>query len=1027
MTSEPTPILRRICSTAVVIVLAMTASVRLAAADDTLRYYLIGNSLTWDTMPSKLDGQVEWHVDCGKSLPYVFAHPEKPCVKSSKLWPDALKAKQYDFLVVQPHYGSTLQEDVETISKWAKMQPNATLVIHTGWARQETRAEEYASKDVSGKLVHSPVYFRELIRRLKRNFPRRDIRQTHAIDLLDRIAVDIRAGRAPFASLADLHRDKIHMKLDTGRYLMHNAMRLALGQPPSADGFPNIDEQVKTYVDRVLSDLQTERTSAHRIDGLEDDFAYDKPDQTIEAKMMGGANEYEGDVASIGDAMWFTWLEFIPDKGDRLFVGTGGADKRTSSVAIGRFGSYSYARPTLTVDSRQQLWLSYEVEVGGQWDVFAQRLKQGKPVGEPIRVSPAPGADIRHRVAADSQGGLWFVWQSDRGGQFDVVARRVDASQQGEVETVSSNIHGDWHPDVAVDGEILYVVWDRFDGTSYDVVMRVRTDQGWKRPVMIASGPAFQGRAEVVVDPRHRVWVAWEEGGENWGRPFRGISTLALTDDRGPLHRHRRIMLAMIGSDGRVHPAVLLPMPSRTHAAARPLENSRLRYTGSFYERPRLTVDSSGRIWLAYRHFYCPWIGIKHRSHVEAGWGLYARYLSQDGWSKLYRFSIGQGDGLQSLELVPYRGGIAAVWTTGRTHRTRNRRPRGIVATTIDLEAADEAPESPQGGAIITASSKTVPRRSRPEPAQVGGTEYRLFYGDLHRHTDLSLCRVPTDGTMDDAYRYAIDVAQLDFLGITDHSRDIAQGDALSLLWWRCRKNVTMYELAETFYPLFSYERSHSNTADHNVISLKPDLLRPHTYPVPTFWKELDNDTITIPHQPIRRDTWKYQDDRLRPLVEIFQGCRDNSIEEDVHRGLAKGYHLGFIASSDHQSTSASYACVWARGTGREAIFRSLQARRTFAATTNIRLVVTAGDQWMGEQIAGEKPPTIELKAEGTTPFRAVSLVVDGKVRETVSPNQRRVSLRRTVRMTVGHYVYFHLVQADGNEAWSSPIWLPGE
>ena len=38
-------------------------------------YYLIGNSLTWDTVPSKLDGDVQWHVDCGKSLPFIYENP----------------------------------------------------------------------------------------------------------------------------------------------------------------------------------------------------------------------------------------------------------------------------------------------------------------------------------------------------------------------------------------------------------------------------------------------------------------------------------------------------------------------------------------------------------------------------------------------------------------------------------------------------------------------------------------------------------------------------------------------------------------------------------------------------------------------------------------------------------------------------------------------------------------------------------------------------------------------------------------
>ncbi|MFM7845344.1 MAG: hypothetical protein ACKPEY_14085, partial [Planctomycetota bacterium] len=107
-------------------------------------YYLIGNSLTWDTVPMRLAGDVQWHVDCGVSLPHIYAHPEKPCVKESSIWTQALRDKQYEFLSVQPHYGSTLAEDVETISNWMKLQPKAVFVIHSGWAFHAQRASEFS-------------------------------------------------------------------------------------------------------------------------------------------------------------------------------------------------------------------------------------------------------------------------------------------------------------------------------------------------------------------------------------------------------------------------------------------------------------------------------------------------------------------------------------------------------------------------------------------------------------------------------------------------------------------------------------------------------------------------------------------------------------------------------------------------------------------------------------------------------------------------------------------------------------------
>ncbi|QDT44263.1 hypothetical protein Pan241w_43710 [Gimesia alba] len=231
------------------------AGTSLQAEEKAKSYYLIGNSLTWDTVPSLLDGDVQWHVDCGKSLPYIHAHPEKPCVKNSTLWPTALKEKQYDLISVQPHYGSTLAEDVDTISKWVKMQPKATFIIHTGWARSATRADEYASSDVSGKLQHSPAYINALIAALKKQFPDREFKQTYAINLLEQVDADIKQNKAPFDQITDLYRDAIHMKTDSGRYLMHNAMRHAMGQPRSEKGYEKVDPKVKQYLNQVLDTL----------------------------------------------------------------------------------------------------------------------------------------------------------------------------------------------------------------------------------------------------------------------------------------------------------------------------------------------------------------------------------------------------------------------------------------------------------------------------------------------------------------------------------------------------------------------------------------------------------------------------------------------------------------------------------------------------------------------------------------------------------------------------------------------------
>ena len=222
---------------------------------NSLRYYLIGNSLTWDTVPPRLDGDTQWHVDCGKSLPFIFENPEKPCVKTSTLWPKALKEKQYDFVSLQCHYGSTIEKDAVAISQFMELQPKAVIILHTGWARSAERVAEWEGKSPGGPMQHNIAYFDALMELLKKNHPTRTIRRTYAMDCLAQVARDIETGKAPIKDVAELYRDKIHMNTVTGRYMMHNAMRAALGQPRSAEGFAKLDPEMKRYLDSVLDSV----------------------------------------------------------------------------------------------------------------------------------------------------------------------------------------------------------------------------------------------------------------------------------------------------------------------------------------------------------------------------------------------------------------------------------------------------------------------------------------------------------------------------------------------------------------------------------------------------------------------------------------------------------------------------------------------------------------------------------------------------------------------------------------------------
>ena len=806
-----------------------------------------------------------------------------------------------------------------------------------------------------------------------------------------------------------------------------------------------------------------------------DYFLYDAADEAVAADVRSDPELYDAHVAVDGDSAWLAWLQFMPGSGDRLWIGRRSATGQWSYETCVETTPRPRANPRVVPDGHGRLWVSWEESSDGGWDVLCGRIDIRSGARLRLtgrrRVSMSTGPDIRHRSVAAPNGDLWIAWQSDRDGQFDVVARRLGAagaaSDASPFVVSAASPSGDWHPDVAVTatGDLL-VVWDRFSGTCYDVWLRSQRAGKWREPVAIAKTPAFEGRASVAAGSDGRVWIAWEEGGANWGRRYvpamyrDSNAQLDIADDRGPLHRFRRLRIASVDAHAE-SPAVLplaspLPAPSLDLAAKRADKPRGVDLLGAFYERARLAVDARGRLWVAYRHFYVPGLGTSNRTHQEKGWGVFARCLDmaetdagKAGWSRLYRFDVGQGDGMQSLAIASVGEGMIAAWTAGRTDRDTNQRPRGFAIATIAAPSPPSAPatvdavsSAPPPSAPAASVGEDAVSHAKPQPATVAGTEYELVFGDLHRHTDLSLCRVPSDGTFDDTYRYAIDVGRLDFLAITDHSRDIARGNPLSQLWWRSVKEVDRHDLGASFIPFYGYERSRG-AEDHNVISLRADRLRRHTYPHARFWRSLRDETLTIPHQtatpividgeppPLGLDpkTWEVRDDAHRPLLEIYQGCRDRSIERDAHEGLSRGNLLGFIASSDHQSTAASWACVWTTDRSRAAVFRAMKARRTFGATARIRLVVTAGEHWMGEVIRLPRFPRVDIEVDGTAPIRAVGVTVDGKVVANLPADGKSARLSFTPKdLAAGrHWLYVLVLQEDGNRAWSSPIWVDTE
>ena len=207
---------------------------------------------------------------------------------------------------------------------------------------------------------------------------------------------------------------------------------------------------------------------------------------------------------------------------------------------------------------------------------------------------------------------------------------------------------------------------------------------------------------------------------------------------------------------------------------------------------------------------------------------------------------------------------------------------------------------------------------------------------------------------------------------------------------------------------------------------------------------------LSIPHtsgSPGMGTDWRDNDKDLEPVVEIYQGDRINYESPDAPRGPVgwnrnapggfqeagtvwnawkKGYKLGVISSSDHLSTHISYAMVYTPGQDRKSIFEAIRARHTYGATDNIVLEFRAGDRFMGDAFDTRRPVALRIKVRGTAPVAKVRLIRDAAYVHTFEPGKREASFEYLDRekLTGEHWYYVRVEQADGEIAWSSPIWI---
>jgi hypothetical protein len=755
----------------------------------------------------------------------------------------------------------------------------------------------------------------------------------------------------------------------------------------------------------------------------------------------------------------------MPDFADEVMVKYNRGGKWSEPVAL-TDAKQDIVRVGIAVDNDGMAWVGYSAFRQGRHDIYVRPVSAKGEPGKEEKLTSESGPYLAPVLCTDGERGVRLacqVWGKKGKAAYAVFSRHSGKWVNDEPDTVDWGEADFWNVVSASGPDKGYaVVYDAYLGDTYNLAACYPDKQIC--PVLGASSK-FQARPSACYDAQGRLWIAYEEGPEQWGKDYG-----ALAADQGdPLYSSRSVRVVCL-HDGKVF-TLAATLPTSKAQKPDPVGGKPLNYERPpRYSSPQIGLDGKGRLWLTYRQKF----GTRYSTIPGSYWLTFARRLDGDHWTE--PIEVAHSDGLLDSKpvVLPHKsGGVLIVHNTDGRYTTPETINNDVYVSYLNLPGDPVEPKLVQQqpgfrDEKLTAKAKAegaAVDRIRKYRVEADGKKYQLLRGEFHRHTEMSWDGGP-DGTVEDMFRYAINAAELDWISNDDHDN----GGGREYSWWLTQKLTDAYHVAGRFTPMFGYERSVSYPHGHRncIFDRRGIMTLPRLAPGPDkpvagvspddtkmlyrYLKEMGGICASHTSATGMGTDWRDNDPQVEPLVEIYQGDRMSYEYEGAPRSgydpkgdkkpyqiggwepkgfldhalKEKGYRLGFESSSDHWSTHISFGVVLAEKHDRHGILDGLRKRHTYAATDNIILDVRSGDHLMGDEFKTTKAPALDIHVIGTGPIAQIDVLKDSELADTIKPGQAEHKGTWTdPKPTSGvHYYYVRVQQQDGQLAWGSPFWM---
>ncbi len=322
------------------------------------------------------------------------------------------------------------------------------------------------------------------------------------------------------------------------------------------------------------------------------------------------------------------------------------------------------------------------------------------------------------------------------------------------------------------------------------------------------------------------------------------------------------------------------------------------------------------------------------------------------------------------------------------------------------------------------------------------------YYAVLHSHTSYS----DGIGTPEEAFTYARDVANIDVLGLTEHTHLLTATE-----WSQLLATADAFCEDGVFVALGAQEFGNLNDFGHLAIYDSP-FKNPYgtenlvgSYQFMKTYGAIGGFNHPNPEYGTNFNDLAFYPDYANEMIsmEIRNGVRADNYEPQYIQALRNGWHIGPFANQDNheghwgdQGNPNSGGQIYLTGIlanslTKADILDALRARRFFACEVDppsdrMELEFYANGQIMGSSIVSSAHLALTGTARavnGASLFNRVELFEDGILIRTAQQIGTSISWTFDEALVDGesHFYFVRVTQVDGDHSWSAPIWVTAD